>query len=98
MRVALKEHTCEVGWEPGDPKLYNDSRLLYQVKRQLQKQGFDVVKKLMWHDGHLVDDHQHYLRERRWKFCVYWDQWAIRNACEDYNKGEVELCVERWSK
>ena len=48
--------------EKGDPK-YRDggyadgeSTLLYNLKKHLNKMGYDLIKKRMHKDGHLVDD------------------------------------------
>jgi len=65
MKVLLGVNTCIVTKEPGDPKLYNESLLLHRVKVELIKQGHDVIKKLMYKDGHMVADTEHYIRERK---------------------------------
>lgn len=92
--------------ERGDPKYYGvhngagESRLLYAIKKQLNNQGYDLIKKRMWKDGHLVDDLQQYLRTRKPSgnpkkdIYIYNSAWAIRGAEEDLNKnGETTLSV-----
>lgn len=109
MKVTLNENTCHVEAEPGDPRFTKqgskmsrsgfgnrESRFLHHVKLALKAQGHDVIKKRMWKDGHMVSDHQQYIRERRWKFAVYWGSYAIRDAVDDFiQEGEVTLQVVR---
>lgn len=113
MRVILREHTCEVIREEGDPKIHGgpvnaagESRLLYKVKQFLNSPeggGFDFIKKRMWRDGHLVDEMQQYLRGRKpvkgRVLCVYNGGWMIEGADERYNRtGRVLLRVEDLGK
>ena len=86
MKVNLGEHECLVEKEPGDPPVRNESHLLYQVKRKLQEQGYDVVKKLMRKDGHLVSVDQHYVRARDWSFCIWDADFAIRDGAKVYRR------------
>ena len=102
MKVELQEHICIITREDGDPKFYNsgwalaDSVFMHHVKLELIKQGFDVIKKRMCKDGHMVSDEQQYIRDREWDFCIYDHQYAIRSSAEDFNNdGIVELKVER---
>ena len=99
MRVELGKYHCTTTREEGDPKIYSESLLLYRVKQELIKQGYDVIKKRMWKDGHLVDDTQSYIRSRKDNkdsFAIWDTSYAIRFTYEDYNKdGELELTVER---
>lgn len=91
--------------EEGDPKFYGvvnaagESRLLYHVKKTLNERGYDLIKKRMWKDGHLVDDRQQYLRTRSHTsdtphIYIWNDRWMIVGAEEDYNeKGKTRLHV-----
>lgn len=70
MKVKLHGKVCRVIREEGDPKLNagfagNESLLLHRVKVQLNQEGFDFIKKRMHKDGHMVDEFQQYLRERK---------------------------------
>ena len=95
---------CVVTREPGDPVFRNggwgdaESQLLYHVKKELLRQDFDVIKKRMWKDGHLVDETQQYIVTRkgfRPSFWVYDNNYAIRNMAEDFNRdGKIELAAE----
>ena len=92
--------------EEGDPKFYGvvnaagESKFLYWLKDILNKDfGFDLIKKRMWKDGHLVDDMQQYLRTRSEKskgpkVMITNDHWAINGLEEDFNKGEAILRVD----
>lgn len=104
LKVLLEKNICIVIRESQDPKIYGiknasgESRLLYLVQQELKKQGFDVIKKRMCKDGHLVDEMQQYIRTRKGaepSFEIYNSRWAIRGAEEPFNKGKVELSVIR---
>ena len=100
MKVDLHRACCIVTREPGDPKIYTDSALMYRIKLTLQAQGHDVIKKLMWKDGCLVSDTQHYVRSRKCRagatsFCIWDGAYALRFAYQAYNKGMVHLDVLR---
>ena len=107
MKVKLIKNRCVVTKEEGDHKFYGklyakgESALLYHIKKELNKQGFDFIKKRMWKDGHMVDDLQQYLRERKFKkvkegytcLAIFNSDWAIRGAEEAFNNGEIILTV-----
>jgi hypothetical protein len=109
MKITIEEYTLTVEREPGDPKFYqssgswgnNESRLLYHIKKKLNSMGYDFIKKLMWKDGHLTSQYQHYLRARKIpvkprEIESIWDtSFAVRNCAEDYNEGGVSFGIER---
>ena len=68
MKVELLENSCKITREVGDKKLYGmsgESLLLYKIKKELIKQGYDVIKKRMWKDGHMYgNDEMQYIRSR----------------------------------
>ena len=98
MEYELKEHSITV--KRGDsPKIYKESQFWYELKKLLQKNGYDVIKKLMTKDGHMVSEGIYYLRSRKLKAqgaTMIWDaNYQIRFTCEPYNQnGEVTLSVE----
>jgi hypothetical protein len=106
MKVEIKGNRCIVTREKGDPRFSGsvnaagESRLLYHIKNILNKQGYDLIKKRMHKDGHLVDDLQQYLRARKRSgdpkkdICIYNGMWNIKGAEEYLNEfGTVILCV-----
>jgi len=108
MKVVIKGTQCTVTREPKDPRFKNTtwgsgaSTLLYHVKQELIKQGYDLIKKRMWKDGHLVDDTCLYLRTRKPtgnpnKDIYVWDgNYMIRNIADKFNQeGEVTYNVMR---
>jgi hypothetical protein len=103
VKVELKDTHCLVTREPGDPTFRDggwgsaESRFLHHVKRELVKQGHDVIKRRLQADDHLMgDETTQYIRERRHKFYIYDNKWAIRNLAEAFNAdGQIALAVQR---
>ena len=77
-------------------KFNNESNLLYHIKEELIKMGFDVIKKRMWKDGHIVGtDQTQYIRERNHLFYIYDNEHESRLLHKDFNReGFVFLCLE----
>lgn len=94
MIVTMKENSLVVE-RAGSPKIYSESQLLHNIKVELITQGHDVIKKLMWKDGHMTSDTQHYIRERKGEFAIWDGNYQIRLANEAFNSGEVIYNVER---
>lgn len=108
MKVTINTNTCVVTREPGDKKIKGgnylargESNLLYKIKQILNSQGYDLIKKRMHKDGHLVDECKQYLRTRRKgagiaDIYIVNENWALYGADERYNQdGEVTLTVYR---
>lgn len=104
MKIQINHYNIVVTREATDKKYYGthnaagESNLLHAIKNELNKQGYDLIKKRMWKDGHLVDDLQQYLRTRKKgagkaDIAIYNNFWTIRGAEIDFNKGEVVLNV-----
>ena len=97
MTVSLNGSICKVIRERGDSPIYSDSTLLHHVKLNLIGQGYDVIKKRMWKDGHMVSDSCQYIRSRKMRkmrngVCqlMIWDSaYAVRDLAEDYRKGGI---------
>jgi hypothetical protein len=90
--------------EANDPKIYSESRLWYMIRKKLLETGRNVIKKLMWKDGHMVSDHQHYVRSRDiYKsddpsfFMLHDGNYMLRCMYEDWNKGKLTLECH-WNK
>jgi len=81
-----------------DPKIYKESEFWHKLKTYLNDwHSFDLIKKLMYKDGHMVDDHQYYLRDRKWNFCIFDNYYALRCVHEPFNAGDVELSIVVWN-
>jgi len=77
-----------------DPRVRNESHLLYVLMRMMQGAPgpfgpMDLVKKLMWKDGHMVADTQHYIRDREGRFAIFDDQYSVRDSAKDFNAGKT---------
>lgn len=89
MNVKLENNVCTVYREDG-PKVYKDSTLMTWIKRELKKQGFDVIMKdLSKEPGNLLSDGCYGLVARNRDFQIYDPNYCIRNAYEMYNKNGV---------
>jgi len=102
---GARPHALVVIREKGDPVFYGvgmgagESKFLHWVKTMLIKRyGWDLIKKLMWKDGHMVEDTQHCIRSRYPSTkpnILFWnDHYAIRGLEEDFRvRGEARLAV-----
>ena len=91
--------------EKGDTNHYTESTLLHYIKLALIEKGFDVIKKRMWKDGHMMNgDDIQYIRSRKinptrvdkWldAMYIYDEQYALRNLVTAYNNlGGITLAV-----
>ncbi len=73
--------------KPGTPKLYTESAVFYRIKTILNAAGYDVIKRSPERDGHMHSA-PYYIRDRKWKFALIDDNYALRSICEAYNAGE----------
>ena len=58
--------------------------------------AFDLVKKVMSKDGHMVggDTYPYYLRDRKARYCIYDTEYALRDITESLHEtGVVVLCI-----
>lgn len=100
MKVRLEKDYCVVDRENGQ-KIYKESTLMTHVKRQLQRQGYDVIMKdLSKEPGNLLSDGCYGVISRNRKaadaFVVWYSDYAIRPCYERYNQwGSVVLEVVR---
>jgi hypothetical protein len=101
--IIEMDHTVTVVKEKGDPVFKStdwalaESTFLYHVKKKLQGAGYDCIKKRMWKDGHMVDDTQQYIRDRKGEWCIYNPAYAVYDAGEVFNEdGAVILRWEDW--
>lgn len=96
MKVTLGNLTCKVEREDG-PRIYKDSTLMTHVRRELQRQGYDVIMKdLSKEPGNLLSDGCYGVLARDRSFVVYDPNYCIDYAYKAYNhRGEVTLSVIR---
>lgn len=98
-RIDKDSGTMTITLESGDNKNWSDSTMLYHVKQTLQKMGYDVIKKRMWKDGHMVDDEQQYIKTRSHKvdkdsFCAWQVYYSVRTMADENKKyGSIELAM-----
>jgi hypothetical protein len=76
----------------------SDSEVFFKLRKLMRGQGYDVVKRNMEQDGHLMGDkHTYYIRQRYWKFAIYDPDYAIRSLHDQLTKrGIAHLAFERW--
>ena len=98
MKVYIKDGLVHVTKEKGDPRFSGvanaagESRLLYHIKKIMNARGYDLIKKHMYQDGHLVADMQQYLRTRKPsgnmnKDIYIWNnEWCIEGAEAELNR------------
>lgn len=101
MKVTLNSFSCGVEREANDKPIYTESAFYYAVKQELNRQGHDVIKKLMHKDGHLFGDGTlYYLRSRAPRtdpeVMIYDNNWAVKDLVKEYREnGSVGLAVQR---
>lgn len=105
MKIEFHKTYIEVFREKGDKAFYGiqnaagESALLYAIKKLLNSQGYDLIKKRMHKDGHLVDEMQQYLRTRKPSgdptkdIYLYNGMWAIEGAEKMYNQGSCRFAL-----
>lgn len=103
MRIEFHEGYIEVFREKGDKAYYGvmnaagESNLFYAIKKHLNARGYDLIKKRMHKDGHMVADMQQYIRTRKPSgdpnkdIYIVNGRWAIEGAEILYNAGSVRL-------
>lgn len=107
MNIQFKKDDCFpdhgvviITKEKDDPKYYKETTFWHALKKELLNQGYDVIKKLMWKDGHLVDSDLYYIRTRKIRgkdsFYIYQNDGAIRLVFEDFNNHGTQTLEVKW--
>lgn len=103
MKIEFHKTHIMVFREKGDKTYHGlmnaagESNLFYAIKKKLNGMGFDLIKKRMHKDGHMVSDIQQYIRTRKpsgfpeTDIYIYNGRWAIEGAEIMYNAGSVRL-------
>ena len=94
VKLDIKAGICRVGRQEGDMPIKSESHLLYRIQQELKQQGYNVVKRLMWKDGHLVSDTQHYIRARGGEWAIVDSFYTIQNSAVYYrDNGIMEFTI-----
>lgn len=92
MKLLIDNIHVTVQREVGDKPAKTESQLLHWLKVRLNAEhGFNLIKKLMWKDGHLVSETQHYLRNagrNKWAVMIWDSNYAIESTADIYNSGK----------
>ena len=95
--MRIKKIPRKSGWitvcaDKGE-KYYTESAFWYALKKLLISKGYDVIKRNMEQDGHIMGDkYIFYVRDREWDFCLFDHAYAIRAVNKDFNEDrEVTL-------
>lgn len=96
MIVVYQNGALRVLKEPGDRRYGKDESLFwYHLRCKLLEMGYDVVKRRMYKDGHMVLDSLFYVRDRKHRWCLYDNLSAVRFMSQDFDtKGEVSLSIQ----
>jgi hypothetical protein len=79
-------------------KYRTETAFFYALKLAMQANGLDVVKKRMWKDGHMTDNYNLYIRDRKWKYCVVDPQHCVRAIYTEFNENRsVTMMYVDWS-
>lgn len=107
MKVTVIENALIVEREAGDKGYYNsgwsnaESILLSDIQKYLNQFGYDLIKKRMWKDGHMVCETQQYLRTRSKKvnaphIYIYNSSYSVYDAGKELMEhGKVTLQIDR---
>lgn len=104
MRITIDRAISEARIRPdaGDPPIRNESALWVAIKRTLQRHGFDVIKKEMSKDGHMVANGVYYVRSRNMQapgaFAIWDGNYAIRDAAKEYREERLIDLKLGWDK
>jgi len=108
VKLNIEKKTCQIVKEKNDKRFKisgwasAESTFLYNVLKELKDEGYDFIKKRMCKDGHLVDDHQQYIRTRNIKrkhvVCIFNGCYALYDIGLEFNMtavgDHVSLMVE----
>jgi len=101
MKVIIRKNCVILKKEKGEKiptcnvNAKGESLLLHRLKKILNARGYDLIKKRMWRDGHLVDDMQQYLRTRKKTGNPNRDIY-IHNSCWAIEGADARLKRDGW--
>lgn len=94
MLIFRKENanTLVILREKQEKPLYKESTFYRHLADQLNMQHkTDLIPKRMWKDGHLVDDDQFYLVDRKRDFAFIQTDWEVAEINQDYFNKMIPL-------
>lgn len=92
MKVTVEAAGLCIKAEPGDPREYADTTLMYHARNVLRAQGYDVITRKADRDGHLTDGY--YIRDRTHRFAWFDADYQIRSLASEYRaRGCVVLTL-----
>ena len=68
-----------------DKRFYKESTVWYHIKEELNKQGYDFIKKEMAKDGYMIDDGVYYIRSRDGSIRIYQGDYDRESIVDKYN-------------
>lgn len=96
VNMDFEHNQCVVSRESTEKAISKETEFYHKLKKELQKHGHDVIKKLVQKDGHMFgDSYTYYIRERKWKWCIVDPNWAIELAHKTFNEGEITLQIHQ---
>ncbi|HDY88033.1 MAG TPA: hypothetical protein ENH82_07980 [bacterium] len=96
MKIKFNRNKLSIIKEDTDKKYYSESLLWHDIKKKLQETGYDVIKRLMWKDGHMTDERNYYIRDRKWNYCIIDNDVYIRDMVNSFNDGLLSLYQIDW--
>lgn len=101
MKIQKTKTLLTVIREKSEKKIYSESRFYHLLKKHLNKLGWDLIKKRMWKDGHMVSEQEFYLRSRKINkstIGIVYPYNLICGAQKDFNQGSVSLVIHELGK
>ena len=96
MKIEYRDGGAEIVSE--GERFYTESALFHAIKKRMQADGLDVIKKRPDKDGHMLSD-PYYLRDRKWKFAYTDPLSAVCDLAKSFREGgHVWLQKHDWSE
>jgi Fe-S-cluster containining protein len=77
-------------------RIKNESALYHELKKELQRQGYDCIKKQPGKDGHMTSC-PFYIRDRMNKWCMIYEQHEMYCPAERINLGRQLVFRNHWA-
>ena len=86
MKITLEPNgELIVSREAEDKRIEKESTFYFKLAKKVKDVfGWDTIRKEMCKDGHMVDNGQFYLVDRKRRFAFYQTDWATYDVCRDY--------------